>query len=148
MKAVSLELSSYERRKGQYLHLIDKAINQKRYTLAVLLANRCLVNYYSMFLRYVYPSKNYKNRNTYQIALRIVRYFRKSRRRSWFSSQDRQFNMLSASFYISQYLTGKSDSARNQMDRADAEYARNHSIAIAQKLISYLDDRFGLRSKV
>jgi hypothetical protein len=139
------DIKSYERRRGQYILLIDKAILQKRYKLAVQLANRCLVNYYQIFLRSVQPRYRFRSKNSYLIALRIVKYFKKySRRKSWFSSQERLFNVLSVSYYLTHYLSSKSEKTPLLFDRASAEYARNNTIAIAQKLVHYLNE---LKSK-
>ena len=136
-----LDLTFYEKRRGQYILLIDKAILHGRYRLAILLANRCLVSYYSLFLKSVHPRSKYRSKNTYLIALRIVKYFKKySRRESWFSNHERLFNVLSVSYYISHYQSLKSDSHKLSFDRATAEYARNNSVAIAQKLMHYLNE--------
>lgn len=139
-----IDVSHYESRRGQYLVLIDRAILQKRYRLAVQLANRCLVNYYRLFLKSVQPRHSYKHRNAFEIALRVVRYFRKySKRKSWFSRRDRLYSLLSVSFYLSQNLSRKGDQQLIPFDRVSAEYARNNSQAIAQSLVDYLSELKG-----
>ncbi len=139
-----LDVSHYEHRRGQYLVLIDKAILQKRYRLAVQLANRCLINYYRIFLNSVQPRYKFRRQSAYVIALRLVRYFKKySKRSSWFSRKDSLYNLLSVSFYLSHNLSSSGEHQHLMFDRVLAEYARNNSQAIAQNLVHYLSELKG-----
>lgn len=136
------DISSHEQMRAKYLVLIDNAILQRRYSLAIQLANRCLTKYYQLFLKSVQPKNRWATlgrKNTYQMALRLIRYIRKyPHRKTWFHKQESQYNLVSASYYINLYNSMKQESDYPKLDRAVAVYARNHSLAIVHHIIKYL----------
>lgn len=135
------DLTTYEKRGLQYVLLIDRAILHKRYKLAMQIANRYLVSYYQLFLSSVQPKYRFRSRNTYQVALRMVKYFKSySRRKSWFSKQERLFSLLSVSFHLSHYLSPAMERSTILFDRASAEYARKNSVVIVKRLLNYLKE--------
>ncbi len=134
------EVSSYfqERQEridklNRYLKRIDGAIYNRRYSLALGLANRCLREYYSHFLKHTakYDLKYSTSMN--QMAMYVYRYITK-----YFKANNIPYSATRLLFItITTNALFLAMSSNTYVDRAVAMYARDNVNSIVRFLLRY-----------
>lgn len=118
---------------NRYLKRIDGAIYNRRYTLALGLANRCLREYYSHFLKYTakYDLKYSTSMN--QMAIYIYRYITK-----YFKANNIPYSATRLLFItIATNALFLAMTSNTYVDRAVAMYARDNVNSIVRFLVRY-----------
>lgn len=122
----------------KYTKLIDKAILDHRYGIAIQLAHRCLLEYYRLFLRFLIPNSKYINKNAFQLSMDIVRYVRKQK---WTFFKSKQlFAMLTTSYHLTHWSRLKFADRELHTDHAMATFAREQVLAISKLLVGSIEE--------
>lgn len=124
----------------KYTKLIDKAILDHRYGIAVQLAHRCLLEYYRLFLRFLIPNSRYLNKNAFQLSMDIVRYVRNQK---WTFFKSKQlFAMLTTSYRLTRWYGLKIADRELHTDLAMATFAREQVLAISKLLVGTIEEHY------
>ncbi|MEM1328114.1 MAG: hypothetical protein AAGI23_19305 [Bacteroidota bacterium] len=118
---------------NRYLKRIDGLINSGRYTLALGLANRCLREYYSHFLRHTMKYNPTKTPNMNQMAIQIYRYILR-----YFRTNNIPYSatrLLFITIVTNALFIAVTSNA--YVDKALATYARDNLNSIVRFMIRY-----------
>lgn len=120
---------------NRYLKRIDGAINNRRYSLALGLANRCLKEYYSHFLKHtVKYDFNAQTTSMNQMAFQIYRYIIK-----YFKANNIPYSATRLLFITiaTNALFIAMSSTSYMVDKSVATYARDNVNSIVRFLLRY-----------
>lgn len=118
---------------NRYLKRTDGAINSGRYSLALGLANRCLREYYSHFLRHTMKYDVSKTYSMNQMAIYIYRYILR-----YFKTNNIPYSATQLLFItISTNALFIAMTSNTCVDRAVATYARDNVNSIVRFLLRY-----------
>jgi len=118
---------------NRYLKRIDGAINNGRYSLALGLANRCLREYYSHFLRHTMKYEASKTYSMNQMAIYIYRYILR-----YFKTNNIPYSATQLLFItISTNALFLARTSNAYVDKAVATYARDNVNSIVRFLVRY-----------
>lgn len=119
---------------NRYLKRIDGAINNRRYSLALGLANRCLKEYYRHFLKntvnYDTKSKDSMNQMAMQIYRYIVKYF-KANNIPYSATRLLFITIATNALFLAM------SSSSYMVDKSVAMYARDNVNSIVRFLLRY-----------
>lgn len=128
MKTIHLS----EVRLVKYSRLIDRAISEKRYSLATQMAYRCVLEYHRLFLRYSMPHSKSMTQNAFQLSVVTVKYLRTKSKYLSRHSPRQLLKLLKTSYY----LTNLTKTKWGKIDKATAVFARDQSLAMARYLMT------------
>ena len=118
---------------NRYLKRIDGAILNRRYALALGLANRCLTEYYRDFLKYTMKYEVIHTNNINQMAIFIYRYILK-----YFKSNNIPYSATRLlCITVATNVLFVSSTTNSYIDRAVATYARDNVNSIVRFLSRY-----------